>query len=293
MSDSPNARLRQRISGTGDPLLLPGAPNALTARLIEEIGFEAVYVSGAGIANTYLGAPDIGLVTLSELVDHVGAMRDAVGLPIVVDADTGFGNAINVARTVRLLERAGASAIQLEDQVSPKRCGHFEGKAVITAAEMVGKIKAATDARQDEGLVLIARTDALALHGLADACERAQRYLAAGADVAFVEAPVSVEDLHSIPARVGGPTMVNIVEGGKTPNLAFADLAQSGFRVVLYANTAMRAAMLAMRRVLTHLHEAGDSLAVSDQIVSWADRQALVRKDEFDALDQRYAAGPA
>ncbi|HSF26716.1 MAG TPA: oxaloacetate decarboxylase [Actinomycetes bacterium] len=293
MSERPNARLRRRIGGEGGPLLLPGAPNALTARLIEETGFEAVYISGAGIANTYLGAPDIGLVTLSELADHVGAVRDAVSLPIVVDGDTGFGNAINVARTVRLLERAGANAIQLEDQVSPKRCGHFEGKAVISTAEMVGKIKAATDARQDDHFVLIARTDALALHGLADACDRAEAYLAAGADVAFVEAPVSRDELCSIPTRVSGPTMANIVEGGKTPPLTLADLAGAGFRIVLYANTAMRAAMLAMRSVLAHLHQAGDSLALHDQIASWEERQALVRKPEFDALDRRYAGGPA
>ena len=293
MNETPSARLRKRIGEGGDPLLLPGAPNALTARLIEEVGFEAIYLSGAGIANTYLGAPDIGLVTLSELADHVGAMRDAVSLPIVVDGDTGFGNAINVARAVRLLERAGANAIQLEDQVSPKRCGHFEGKAVISTAEMVGKIKAATDVRQDDDFVLIARTDALALHGLADACDRAEAYLAAGADVAFVEAPVSRDELCSIPTRVSGPTMANIVEGGKTPPLTLDDLADAGFRIVLYANTAMRAAMLAMRSVLTHLHQTGDSLALRDQIASWDERQALVRKPEFDALDQRYAAGPA
>lgn len=282
-------RLRRRIAAGGEPLLLVGVPNALTARVVEETGFEAVYLSGAGLANSFLGAPDIGLLGLAELRDHVAAVRDAVELPLVVDIDTGFGNALSVARTVRELQRAGADAVQLEDQVAPKRCGHFAGKAVIPTGEMVGKIHAALDARVDDDLVLIARTDARAVEGLDAACERAQRYRDAGADVVFVEAPRTVEELELITRRVSGPHVANMVEGGLTPLLTLAELGRLGFAVALYANTALRAAVAGMRPVLQHLRDHGDTLAVGDTIISWADRQALVRKPMFDALDAKYA----
>ncbi len=288
MSDNLNARLRTRI-GTGRPVLLPGAPNALTARILEETGFEAVYLSGAGIANTFLGAPDIGLLSLPELADHVAAVRDVVEIPLVVDADTGFGNAINVRRTIRTLERAGANAVQLEDQVAPKRCGHFSGKDVIDASEMVGKIHAATDARQDDALLIIARTDARAVSGMDEACDRAARYLDAGADVAFVEAPRTREELQQIPKRVPGAHMANMVEGALTPITPLNELAEYGFAVVLYANTAMRAAIAGMRVAAAELLDRGDSLGLGDRIASWQERQSLVRKDEFDAMSERYA----
>lgn len=288
MSDNLNTRLRARIE-PGRPLLLPGAPNALTARILEETGFEAVYLSGAGITNTYLGAPDVGLLSLTELADHVAAVRDAVELPLVVDADTGFGNAINVRRTIRVLERSGANAVQIEDQVAPKRCGHFTGKAVIDAGEMVGKIHAATDARRDDDLLIIARTDARAVSGMDEACDRAARYLDAGADVAFVEAPRSREELREVPGRVPGAHVANMVEGALTPITPLDELAAYGFAVVLYANTAMRAAISGMRAVLTDLRAKGDSLALGDRIASWQERQSLVRKDEFDAMNERYA----
>lgn len=271
------------------PLLLPGAANALTARVIEDLGFDAVYLSGAGIANTALGVPDIGLLTLSELVEHVAAVRDAVSLPIVVDADTGFGNAIGVRRTVRALERAGASAVQIEDQLQPKRCGHFDGKAVISSEEMVGKIEAARDARRDESLLVVARTDARAVHGLDAALERGRAYAAAGADMVFVEAPTTVDELARIPAEVPGRHVVNMVEGGVTPQVPLADLAAMGFSAVLYANTAMRAAIQAMQSVLTHLRDTGDTTGVLDQLVDWKERQRLVGKPFFDDLEARYA----
>lgn len=270
------------------PLLLAGAPNAVTARILEDAGFEAVYLSGAGIANSFLGAPDIGLVTLNEIRSHLEAMRDAVSLPIVVDADTGFGNALNVQRTVRTLERAGANAIQLEDQVMPKRCGHFDGKRVIDAAEMVGKIHAAVDARADDSVLIVARTDAYASHGLDEACERALRYQEAGADVLFVEAPGTAADLAEIPKRVPGHHIVNIVEGGRTPVLPMAHLHQLGFAIVLYANTLMRAGMQAMAAAARQLRADGDSLGLTEQIASWSQRQNLVRKPLFDTLDERY-----
>ena len=285
-----NAVLRERISRSRDPLLLPGAPNALTARILEAVGFEAIYLSGAGVSNTFLGSPDIGLLTMPEIADHVAALRDAIEIPIVVDADTGFGNAINVQRTVRVLERAGANAIQLEDQITPKKCGHFDGKAVIDTVEMVGKIKAAADARIDDDLILIARTDARAEFGLDEACQRAQRYLDAGADVIFVEAPHDRDELAEIPKRVAGRHVVNMVEGGLTPILPLADCRDLGFSIVLYANTAMRAAITGMTRAATTLLEAGDSLAMADQIASWDRRQSIVRKDHFDQLDLYYGS---
>lgn len=286
----PTRVLKARVRESASALLLLGAPNALTARVLEEAGAEAVYLSGAGIANSYLGMPDIGLLTLNELAGHVAATRDAVQIPIVVDADTGFGNAIGVQRTVRMLERAGADAIQLEDQASPKRCGHFAGKKLISADEMVQKIAAAVDARVDDDLLVIARTDARAELGLAAACERARRYLAAGADVAFVEAPQSRAELQAIPQQVGGPLLVNMVEGGLTPVVPLSELREYGYAVVLYANTAIRAAVAGMRQVVAHLLKTGDSIEVSDQIITWVERQQMVRKDAFDALNDRYAS---
>ncbi|AWB93841.1 isocitrate lyase/PEP mutase family protein [Aeromicrobium chenweiae] len=283
-------RLRELISREGGPMLLPGAPNALTARVIEQAGFEAVYVSGAGLTNTYLGMPDLGLLSVSELVGHVAAMADAVSIPLVVDADTGFGNALNVQRTVRQLERAGAAAIQLEDQVSPKKCGHFAGKGVISQDEMVGKVRAAVDARLDDDLLVIARTDALSTEGLEAACDRAAAYAEAGADVLFVEAPRTREQMDYIIRNVPGLHMANMVEGGLTPLMTRDELGELGFSVALYANAAMRGAVAGMRQVMDHLAEHGDTKDAGDLMITWADRQALVRKPEFDELDRRYAA---
>lgn len=282
-------KLRGLLSSGGPPLMVPGAPNALTARVVEETGFEAVYVTGAGVTNSYLGAPDLGLITLSELVGHVNAIADAVQIPVVVDGDTGFGNALNVQRTVRLIEGAGAAALQLEDQVSPKKCGHFTGKEVISAGEMVGKIKAAVDARRDDDFVIIARTDALAIEGIDEAIDRAGRYLEAGADVLFVEAPRDVDQMRRITTSVPGIHMANMVEGGLTPLLRREELGELGFAVALYANAAMRGAVAGMRQVMNHLAEVGDTRDASELMISWTDRQALVRKPEFDELDAKYA----
>ncbi|MGH7124860.1 MAG: isocitrate lyase/PEP mutase family protein, partial [Stellaceae bacterium] len=209
-------RLRQAISERR-ALVVPGAANALTARIIEDQGFEAIYLTGAGLANTELGVPDIGLVTLTELARATSAIAGATTLPLIVDADTGFGNAINVAHTVRTLERAGAAAIQLEDQSFPKRCGHFAGKQLVRGAEMVGKVKAAVDARRSDDCLIIARTDARAVEGLDAAISRAQSYAEAGADATFVEAPESRAELAEIPRRLGVPQVANIVVDGKTP----------------------------------------------------------------------------
>ena len=233
--------LRSRLAAP--PILVaPGVYDALTAHLAERAGFSAVYVSGAGIAYTRLGRPDIGLVTMSEVADTVALIRDRVGSHLIVDADTGYGNALNVARTVRLFERAGANAIQIEDQAFPKRCGHLDNKTLIPAQEMVGKIKAALDARHSRETLVIARTDAIAVEGFEPAIARAVAYRDAGADVLFVEAPKTCDELKRIsPALKGVPLMANMVEGGKTPPLKAADLEALGFALVIFPGGIVRA----------------------------------------------------
>lgn len=278
--------LRRRIAD-GPLIVLPGVANALGARVVEDVGFEALYVSGAGIANTFYAVPDIGLVELSDLVAHVIAIRDAVDIPIVVDADTGFGNAVGVARTIRVLERAGADAIQIEDQVSPKRCGHFERKAVVGTEEMVQKVHAAVDARSGD-VVVIARTDARAVEGLEAALERASRYMEAGADVVFIEAPESKEELLSLPTQLAARHVVNLVEGGRTPLLGTDELEE--FSLALFANLSLQASLGAMQEVMSELRQHGRiTERMREQIAPWAERQRLVRKQIFDKLDEQYA----
>lgn len=270
-------------------LLVPGAANALTARIIESLSFEAAYVTGAGIANTQLGVPDIGLVTLSELADTTAAIAEICSLPLIADIDTGFGNPINVYRTVRVLERAGAAALQIEDQVLPKKCGHFAGQALIPAPEMVAKLKAALDARDDPNLLIIARTDARAIEGLGRALERAATYAEAGADLTFVEAPVSEDELAEVARRLPLPQVANMVVGGRTPLLPQTRLAELGFAVVLYANAALQASIRAMSEVLGALRRDGGLDAVIDRLADFAERQQVVNKGAYDALEQRYA----
>ncbi len=267
---------------------VPGAANALFARVIEDLGYEAVYVTGAGVANMHLGAPDIGLTTVTEVASAVAAVADAVNLPIIVDADTGFGNAVNMVRTVRLLERAGAAGIQIEDQVFPKKCGHFTGKDVIPAGEMVQKVKAAVDARRDGDLQIIARTDARAIEDLDRAIERARAYIEAGADATFVEAPVSAEELARIARDLPVPQVANIVFGGRTPDPGRQALAGMGFSIVLYANAALQAALKASFDVLGALKRDGSLEAVADRLASFEERQRAVDKDAWDAREARY-----
>ena len=271
-------------------VLAPGAGNALTARIIEDCGFDVVYVTGAGIANTALGVPDIGLVTMTELAQTVAAIGEVCALPLVVDIDTGFGNAINAHRTMRVIERAGAAAVQIEDQVFPKRCGHFAGKAVIPLDEMTAKIRAVADAREDAETLIIGRTDAAVVDGLDAALERAEAMIAAGADLTFVEAPRSEDELARI-ARLPVPQLANLVVGGKTPMLPRDRLAEMGFALVLYANAPLQAAMHAMHGVLTALHRDGDLSAVTDRLAGFEERQRLVGKPAFDALEARYRGG--
>jgi 2,3-dimethylmalate lyase len=269
-------------------LIAPGAPNALTAVLIEEAGFPVVYVSGAGVSNTQLGVADVGLVSLRELVDQVRYVTAAVEAPVIADADTGFGNAINVIRTVKELERAGAAGLHLEDQVTPKRCGHFEGKQIVSKTEMANKVRAAVEARRDDDFVIIARTDARAVTGLEDAIERALAYREAGADMIFVEAPRTAEELETVAQQVPGPLVANMVEDGKTPLQSAEALEKMGYRLVLYANLAMRAAVLAMQQVLSHLAEHGDSMGVRDRIITMEERNRITDLAHYQKMEERY-----
>jgi 2-methylisocitrate lyase-like PEP mutase family enzyme len=272
----------------GAALILPGVANALAARVVTDAGFPAAYVTGAGIANSFLGVADNGLVTLSELAAHVAAIRDVFAGPLMVDADTGFGNALNMRRTIQTLERAGADAIQIEDQVFPKRCGHFEGKEVIASAEMVGKVKAAADARNDPDLLIVARTDAIAVEGFDAAIERAAAYREAGADATFVEAPTTPEQIAEIPKRLPWPQIINIVVGGKTPELPNERLRALGYAGVLYANVALQAAVLGMQRALAQLKEHGRIGAAQGLMVDFAERQRLLDLGAFQALERKY-----
>jgi len=290
MTSPVSRREFRQMLAPGAALLLPGVSNALAARIVADQGFPAAYVTGAGIANTYLGIPDNGLLTLTELVEHVAAIREVFPGPLIVDADTGFGNAVNVTRTVRLLERAGADALQIEDQAFPKRCGHFSGKEVVPAAEMVGKVKAAANARRDPDLLIIARTDAIAVEGYEAAITRAIAYRDAGADVTFVEAPTSMQQIADIPRRLHWPQLINIVLGGRTPELPNAKLKELGYAGVIYANIALQAAVKGMQAALAELWRKGHMGEAAKLAVDFAERQRLVGKDEFDALERKYAA---
>jgi 2-methylisocitrate lyase-like PEP mutase family enzyme len=273
-------------------LLVPGAANALAARIIEDLGFEAVYLTGAGVTNSFWGLPDLGFISLTEIAQHTTTIREAVEIPVLVDAETGFGNALNVRHCVRVLERAGADAIQIEDQSMPKKCGHFSNKSVIPVEEMAGKIKAAVDARTSSDLLIIARTDAVAVDGFEPAIERVQRYIEAGADVTFVEAPERADDIRRIPQRLSVPQVINIVVGGKTPVFAQEELAKMGFGLVLYANVALQGAIAGMQTALKQLKTSGrmdESSVPQSGIASFAERQRLVRKPLFDELDGKYA----
>ena len=268
--------------------LVPGAFNALSARVIEDLGFEAIYVTGAGVTNMHFGLPDQGFMGLADIAEHTARIRDAVELPLLVDADTGFGNALNVRHTVRVLERAGADCIQFEDQVAPKRCGHFSGKQVIADDEAVAKIKAAVDARTNPDLLIMARTDVAATLGFDAAIARAQRFAEAGADLLFVEALTSAEQLSALPKRLGAPLLANMVIGGRTPILGAPELSQLGYALVLYANAALQGAVMGMQKALTALRDDKELLETSGLVTPFAERQRLVGKPDWDALEKRY-----
>jgi 2-methylisocitrate lyase-like PEP mutase family enzyme len=275
--------------------LAPGVYDALTALVAEQAGFDTLYVTGAGIAYTRLGRPDLGLVSMSEVVDTVALIRDRVTARLIVDADTGYGNALNVERTVRLLERAGANAIQLEDQQFPKRCGHLDAKALVPAEEMAGKIRAATDARRSASTLIVARTDAIAVEGFERAIERAALYRAAGADVLFVEAPKTAGELGRVATMLGGdvPLMANMVEGGKTPPLAAAELQRLGYALVIYPGAIVRALAKAAAEFFGVLAAHGTSEPFRARMLDFDALNRLVGTPDLLERAGRYAQAPA
>jgi 2-methylisocitrate lyase-like PEP mutase family enzyme len=283
---NPRQAMRQLIEQPGYTMV-PGAYDTLTARLVEAAGFAAVYLTGGGYSRAS-GYPDLGLLTLGENVRFIGLTVEAVGIPVIADADTGYGNALNVIRTVREYEKSGVAAFHLEDQVSPKKCGHYEGKEVTSRAEMVGKIKAAVDTRRDPQMVIIARSDARAIEGINAAIDRVNAYLEAGADVGFVEAPQNVDELRLAGRSLRGPALVNVFEGGKTPMLAASELEAMGFRLGIYPSQTHRAAIRAAQRVLRAMKEDGDTRRVEGDLATFQEREDAVGIASWNALEQKY-----
>lgn len=282
------ANLRAALA-RGRCLRAPGVYDGLTALLAEQAGFEMAFVSGACISFARHGRPDMGLVSMTEVAETVALMRERVALSLSVDMDTGFGNALNVQRSVRVLERAGASALQMEDQVSPKRCGHMAGKQVIPAAEMVGKIKAALDARQDASTLIIARTDALAVTGFEDALERAEHYCEAGADALFIEAPKSLEQMQRISAQFAQrlPLVHNLVEGGGSPVPDAAALESLGYRIALYPAALLHLFVPQAQKLLAHIREHGSTQAFAG-LIDLNQINRVVGTPELLAVAEKY-----
>jgi carboxyvinyl-carboxyphosphonate phosphorylmutase len=283
---TPRQQLR-RLIGQDGYTMVPGAYDSLTARLVEQAGFAAVYLTGGGYSRAS-GYPDLGLLSLTENAMFIGRTVEAVTIPVIADADTGYGNAINVIRTVREYEKTGVAGFHIEDQVSPKKCGHYEGKEVISRAEMVGKIKAAVDARRDADMVIIARSDARAVEGLQAAIDRVNAYLDAGADVGFVEAPQTVEELRIVGREVRGPALVNVFEGGKTPMLGAKELEHMGFRFGIYPSQTHRAAIRAAQRVLAAMKRDGDTRAVEAELATFQEREDAVGTAAWRELETKY-----
>jgi 2-methylisocitrate lyase-like PEP mutase family enzyme len=267
--------------------IVPGSYDVLTARLIQIAGFEGVYLTGGGFSRSN-GYPDIGLLTMTEVTQWISRVVEAVDIPVIADMDAGYGNALNVIRAVREYEKTGVSAFHLEDQVSPKKCGHYEGKQLVSKAEMVGKIKAAVDARRDADMVIIARSDARAVEGLQASIDRVNAYLEAGADVGFVEAPQSTEELAAIPGKLIKPSLVNIFEGGKTPPLPKKQLEQMGHRIGIYPSQTHRAAIAAAKKVLAVLKRDGDTAAIESELATFNDREEAVDSKHWRELETKY-----
>ena len=281
-----STRLRTLL-GTGDVIVAPGVWDGLSSRLVARAGFSAVYATGGGIARS-MGYPDLGLLSLSEIVDRLANIVEHAGVPVIADADTGYGNALNTQRAVREFERAGVAALHLEDQTFPKRCGHYDDKSVISASEMAQKLRAARDATGDADLVLIARTDALAIEGLDAAIARAHVYAAAGADVIFVEAPVSIDQIETIAHRVPQPKLINMFQGGKTPLVPVARLKALGYQIVIIPSDMQRAAIRAMDDVLAALARDGSCAALADRMATFTEREGIVDTAGWLARDAKY-----
>ncbi|HWP60790.1 MAG TPA: oxaloacetate decarboxylase [Candidatus Acidoferrales bacterium] len=269
-------------------LIAPGCFDGLSARLVEEARFEAAYLSGGAVARS-MGFPDIGLVTMSEVIERAAQVVAAVKIPVIADADTGYGNAINLIRTVREYERVGVAAIHIEDQITPKRCGHLEGKEVVSLAEMKKKLEAALSARTDPDFAIIARTDARAVFGLEEAIQRGREFARLGADAVFIEAPQSETELEEIPRALPNvPLLVNVFKGGKTPMLPAERLQAMGYRIAIYPSETQRAGIYAMRRVLSLLREAGTTEAMDAELATFSEREKIVGLDDWQALERRF-----
>lgn len=283
------SRLRSLLESP-TTIVVPGVSDALTARLVERAGFPVCFFTGAGFANWSFGYPDVGLVTMSEVAQQVGRVCDAVRIPVIADADNGYGGPLSVVRTVRAFERAGAAGIHIEDQPVPKRCGHFAGKNLVPIDEMLSKIHAARSSRRDPDTVIVARTDAIGVEGFEAAMVRAKAFRDAGADALLIEAPTSVEQLERIPKEIEGiPLVLNLVEGGRTPEKGTEWFEDLGYRVVLHANLVLRVMVKAASRALEHLAQRRDSAGLIDEMVTWEERQVLVDLGGFDALEETLA----
>jgi 2-methylisocitrate lyase-like PEP mutase family enzyme len=283
---NPRKKLREMLARKTYSVV-PGAYDTLTARLVQVAGFEAVYLTGGGFSRAN-GYPDIGLITMSEVTAWISRTVDALDIPVIADMDAGYGNALNVIRSVREYEKTGVSAFHLEDQVSPKKCGHYEGKQVVSKAEMIGKIKAAVDTRRDADMVIIARSDARAIEGLQASIDRVNAYLEAGADVGFVEAPQSREELAAAAKQLKKPSLVNIFEGGKTPVLPVKELEAMGHRIGIYPSQTHRAAIAAAKRALEVLKRDGDTAAIDSELATFMDREEAVNSKRWRELETKY-----
>ena len=281
-------RLR-RLLEAPELLVAPGVAECVGARLVAEQGFDALYMTGAGTTASRLGMPDVGLLGVTEMADNAGRIADAAGLPLIADADTGYGGPINVRRTIQCYERAGVAGVHVEDQSWPKRCGHLAGKTLIPAEEMCAKIRAAVDARSDPDFIVIARTDAIAVEGFEAALDRARAYEEAGADALFVEAPTTMEEVETIPKTFSRPTLYNMAMSGKTPVLPASEIEALGFGVVIYPGLSLSAAIPAIRRALAELRETGGIAASSNEMASFRDFFELMGLEAVQGLESRYA----
>ena len=287
MNESKSPRKKLRALLNKGYTIVPGAHDVLTARLVQIAGFDGVYLTGGGYSRAN-GYPDIGLLTMTEVTQWISRVVENVEIPVIADMDAGYGNALNVIRAVREYEKTGVSAFHLEDQVSPKKCGHYEGKQVVSKEEMVGKIKAAVDARRDADMVIIARSDARAMEGLQASIDRVNAYLEAGADVGFVEAPQSAEELAAVAKALKKPSLVNIFEGGKTPPLPRKQLEDMGHRIGIYPSQTHRAAIAAAKRVLAVLKRDGDTAAIESELATFMDREEAVNSKLWQGLEKKY-----
>lgn len=282
--------LRQMMTGNRI-VVAPGAHDALTAKIIEQVGFSAVYMTGYGQAASHLGKPDVGLLTLTEMVARASNIVEAVNVPVIADADTGFGNAVNVMRTLREYEKAGVAAIQLEDQVAPKKCGHMTGRQVVSKEEMVGKIKAAADVRTDPDLMIIARTDARTVHGIGEALERAKAYEEAGADILFIESPESVEEMKQITTSFKVPVLANMVEGGRTPFLPVKELQDLGYDLVIFPTASTYLVTKALTRLMTVLKETGTTASLIPEMITFEQFNDLIGLTKIREIESIYVKG--